>query len=74
MNGLNDEAEEYANAWLYDNDECPSCAIHLYKDGTVGSGCGCHDGITDPEEIREIVKQLEALEVDSEVKHLVTRE
>jgi hypothetical protein len=71
-NNFDDDAEQYANDWLYENDECPPCAIHLYKDGTVGSGCGCHDNLTDPEVIDSIVKELEAIPKRS--KYLVTRE
>jgi len=39
--------EEYTNDWLYSNDDCPPCEIHITKDGEVSSRCGCHDNIDD---------------------------
>lgn len=55
-----DQWEEFTNEWLYANDECPPCQIDV-KDGKVGSGCGCHDGLSleeDKEEVEAIIDKL----------------
>lgn len=43
---LMDEGYDYSNSWLYENDDCPPCAIHInHTTKEVSSGCGCHDNL-----------------------------
>jgi hypothetical protein len=67
-------ADEHATKWLYENDECPPCCINLNKDGTVSSSCGCHDGLTDPQRIKDIVEELEDIQKKTGISFLVTRD
>ena len=69
--------EDHCNTWLYENDDCPPCQIHVYKDGRVGSGCGCHDHldpVQESEEIQDILIELSELEKNEGHKFLITVE
>lgn len=53
---LNDMVEEHCHGWLYDNDDCPPCAIHVNKDGT--SSQGCCGGVNSVAETKDIIQRL----------------
>ena len=58
-----DDLQELLNTWLYENDECPPCAIHINKDGSIRSSCGCHDDQHASEEcIQGVLVELIELE------------
>jgi hypothetical protein len=57
------EFEDFTGEWLYENDECPPCQIHIDDDMVVSSRCGCHDGkdyIKDREDIENTIRWLAA--------------
>ena len=74
---LEDEVTDHCNEWLYENDECPPCEIHVSKMGEVSSGCGCHDHldpIQESEEIQDILIELSELEKTYNNPYLITVE
>jgi hypothetical protein len=74
---LNDYVEDHCNEWMMEHEERPPCQIHVYKDGTVGSGCGCHDHldpVQESEEIQDILIELSKLEKNEGYKYLITVE
>ena len=57
------EFEDFTNEWLYENDECPPCQIHIGADMKAYSKCGCHDGkdlVNDREDIENTIAWLTA--------------
>jgi hypothetical protein len=65
LEDLEYEVNDHCNQWLYEYDECPPCAIHINKDGSVGSSCGCHDDDhTSDEHIQDAIVELIKLEKD----------
>ena len=74
---LNDYVEDHCNEWMSENEDRPPCQIHVYKDGSVGSGCGCHDHldpVQEAEEIQDILMKLSELEKNQGYKYLITVE
>ncbi len=52
--------EDKAHDWLYDNDECPPCELHVI-DNQVVSPCGCHSHLDykhDKDEVEDIIEKL----------------
>ena len=77
LRDLEDKVIDHCNEWLYENDECPPCCIHVSKDGEVSSGCGCHDHldpVQESEEIQDILTELSELEKQNGWKYLITVE
>lgn len=75
---LEDHVMDYCNEWLYNNDECPPCAIHVNKDGTSGQGC-CYDSyVHTVDETNDIIDQLTQHCKDndcmSSIPYLISRE
>lgn len=68
-----DIALDACHKWLYENDDCPPCAIHVNEDGTGSSGCGCHDGRAE-DDVLDMISQLEdyAREHKYNIKYLVS--
>ena len=58
------ELEELLDSWLYENDECPPCQIHVFKDGTVTSSCGCHDHYDPVQENEELSDLLHGMTLE----------
>ena len=70
-----DELEGKMYDWLYENDEKPPCQIHVNKDGTVGSSCGCHDHldpVQESDEISDILHELTLLQRENDDEYLIT--
>jgi hypothetical protein len=67
---------DHTNEWLYQNDECPPCAIYInHKTKEVRSSCGCHDG-AEYSEALDAVEELKqfAKANDRKIEYLVTEE
>jgi len=80
MDGIEEyeSLEQVMYKWLYDNDQCPPCAIYVdLTNHEVSSGCGCHDDLT-YEEGLDVVNQLKEFCKDpnykSQLKYLVNYE
>lgn len=52
--------EEIAFSWLYDNDDCPPCELHIIAN-QVCSPCGCHSHLDyeqNKDEVEGIIEKL----------------
>lgn len=52
--------EEKSLNWLYDNDDCPPCELHII-DNQVCSPCGCYSHLDyerDKDEVEDIIEKL----------------